>query len=247
MRLKDKVAIVTGSARGIGKDIALRLAKEGAKVIVTDINLEGCQEVVDSFKDFDGKGLAVKCDVTKSDEVVSLVEKTVEEFGKIDILVNNAGITMDSSLKKMTEDQWDKVIDVNLKSVFLCCKYASAKMAENNWGRIINISSLAGVEGNFGQTNYSASKAGIIGITKTLSKELGRKNITVNAVAPGFINTEMTAKIPEKIVEKLLAAIPLGRKGEPEEVAAAVAYLASEEAGFVTGTTLNINGGSYVV
>ncbi|MDW7670036.1 MAG: SDR family NAD(P)-dependent oxidoreductase, partial [Bacillota bacterium] len=189
MRLKDKVAIVTGSARGIGKDIALRLAKEGAKVIVTDINLEGCQEVVDSFKDFDGKGLAVKCDVTKSDEVVSLVEKTVEEFGKIDILVNNAGITMDSPLKKMTEDQWDKVIDVNLKSVFLCCKYASAKMSENNWGRIINISSLAGVEGNFGQTNYSASKAGIIGITKTLSKELGRKNITVNAVAPGFINT----------------------------------------------------------
>jgi 3-oxoacyl-[acyl-carrier protein] reductase len=247
MRIKDKVAIVTGSARGIGKYIALRLAKEGAKVVVTDINLEGCMAVVESFENFGGSGMAIKCDVTKSEEVESLINKTVEAYGKLDILVNNAGITMDATLKKMTEDQWDKVLDVNLKSVFLCSKYASGMMAENGGGRIINISSLSGVEGNFGQANYSASKAGIIGITKTLSKELGRKNITVNVVAPGFINTEMTQKIPEKVVEKLLATIPVGRKGEPEEVAAAVLYLATDEAGFVNGVTLNINGGSYVI
>ena len=246
MRLKGKVAVVTGSARGLGKSIVERLAKEGAMVVVTDVNEEGCIETANEIIANGGDALAVTCDVTNRESVEALALATIKKYGKIDILVNNAGITKDSSLKKMTDAQWDAVITVDLKSVFICTQILSAYMVEQKSGRVISMSSLAGVSGNFGQTNYSAAKAGIIGMTKTWAQELGRKNITANVIAPGFMNTEMTKTIPEDITKTMLASIPLGRKGEPEEVAAAVVYLASDEAGFVNGVTLNINGGAYV-
>lgn len=246
MRLKGKVAVVTGSARGLGKSIVERLAKEGAMVVVTDVNEEGCIETTNEIIANGGDALAVTCDVTNRESVEALALATIKKYGKIDILVNNAGITKDSSLKKMTDAQWDAVITVDLKSVFICTQILSAYMVEQKSGRVISMSSLAGVSGNFGQTNYSAAKAGIIGMTKTWAQELGRKNITANVIAPGFMNTEMTKTIPEDITKTMLASIPLGRKGEPEEVAAAVVYLASDEAGFVNGVTLNINGGAYV-
>lgn len=246
MRLEGKVAVVTGSARGLGKAIVERLAKEGAKVVVTDLNEQGCIETANEIIASGGDALAVTCDVTNRESVEALASATIKKYGKIDILVNNAGITKDSSLKKMTDAQWDAVITVDLKSVFICTQILSAYMVEQKSGRIISMSSLAGVSGNFGQTNYSAAKAGIIGMTKTWAQELGRKNVTANVIAPGFMNTEMTKTIPEDITKTMLASIPVGRKGEPEEVAAAVVYLASDEAGFVNGVTLNINGGAYV-
>lgn len=246
MRLEGKVAVVTGSARGLGKAIVERLAREGAKVVVTDVNEEGCIETANGITANGGDALAVKCDVTSRESVEALAAAIIAKYGKIDILVNNAGITKDSSLKKLTDAAWDAVINVNLKSVFLCTQIMSNYMVEQKWGRIISLSSLAGVAGNFGQTNYSASKAGIIGMTRTWAIELGRKNVTANAIAPGFMNTEMTKTIPADITKTLLAAIPVGRMGEPEEIAAAVVYLATEEAGFVNGVTLNINGGAYV-
>ena len=220
MRLQDKVAIVTGSARGLGKAMVIKMVAEGA--------------------------LAVKCDVTNREEVTALVEETVKVFGKVDILVNNAGITRDAQMVKMTDDNWDAVMNTNLKSMFICSQVASQPMIKQGYGRIINISSIAGQEGNFGQANYSAAKAGAIGLTKTLSKELGRKGITVNVVSPGFIMSEMSAAIPEKIKEQLIARIPLNRAGQPEEIASAVAYLASDEAAFITGQVLSVNGGMYV-
>ncbi|MDK9711139.1 3-oxoacyl-ACP reductase FabG [Acidaminobacter sp.] len=247
MRLEGKVAIVTGSARGLGKAIVARLAKEGAKVVVTDLDQAGCDAVVDEIKAAGGEAMAVACNVTDRIAVQALAASTLEYFGKIDILVNNAGITKDATLKKMTDDQWDAVINVNLKSVFICTQEISKYMVEQKSGRVISMSSLAGVEGNFGQTNYSASKAGVIGMTKTWSKELGKNNVTANVIAPGFMNTEMTKTIPQNIVDQMLSRIPVGRMGEPEEIAAAVVYLASDEAGFVNGVTLNINGGMYVM
>ena len=246
MRLQDKVAVVTGSARGLGKAMALRMAAEGAKVVVTDINDEACLAVKAEIERTGGMAAAIKCDVSNRHEVEALVQKTVQQFGTVHILVNNAGITRDAQMTKMTDDQWDAVIDTNLKSMFLCSQSVSPFMVGQGYGRIINISSIAAEEGNFGQTNYSAAKAGAIGMTKTLSKELGRKGITVNAVAPGFILTEMSGAIPDKVKEQLIARIPLGRAGRPEEVAAAVLFLASEEAAFVNGHVLNINGGMYV-
>jgi len=247
MRLENKVAIVTGSARGLGEAIVVRLAKEGAKVVVTDIDQEGCERVAMKIKERGGQALPKVCDVTDRVSVQALAAATAEHFGKIDILVNNAGITKDASLKKMTDEQWDAVINVNLKSVFICTQEISKFMIEQNYGRVISMSSLAGVMGNFGQTNYSASKAGIIGMTKTWARELGKNQVTANVIAPGFMNTEMTKTIPQKIVDQMLTAIPVGRMGEPEEIAAAVVYLASDEAGFVNGITLNINGGMYVM
>ena len=246
MRLQDKVAIVTGSARGLGKAMVLKMVAEGAKVVVTDINLEACQTVKAEIEAAGGTALAVKCDVTNREEVTALVEETVKVFGKVDILVNNAGITRDAQMVKMTDDNWDAVMNTNLKSMFICSQVASQPMIKQGYGRIINISSIAGQEGNFGQANYSAAKAGAIGLTKTLSKELGRKGITVNVVSPGFIMSEMSAAIPEKIKEQLIARIPLNRAGQPEEIASAVAYLASDEAAFITGQVLSVNGGMYV-
>lgn len=246
MRLQDKVAVVTGSARGLGKAMVLRMAAEGAKVVVTDINDEGCLAVKAEIERTGGTAAAIKCDVSNRHEVEALVQKTVQQFGTVHILVNNAGITRDAQMTKMTDDQWDAVVDTNLKSMFLCSQAVSPFMIGQGYGRIINISSIAAEEGNFGQTNYSAAKAGAIGMTKTLSKELGRKGITVNAVAPGFILTEMSGAIPDKVKEQLIARIPLGRAGRPEEVAAAVLFLASEEAAFINGHVLNINGAMYV-
>ncbi len=246
MRLQDKVAIVTGSARGLGKAMVLKMVAEGAKVVVTDINREACQTVKAEIEAAGGTALAVKCDVTNREEVTALVEETVKVFGKVDILVNNAGITRDAQMVKMTDDNWDAVMNTNLKSMFICSQVASQPMIKQGYGRIINISSIAGQEGNFGQANYSAAKAGAIGLTKTLSKELGRKGITVNVVSPGFIMSEMSAAIPEKIKEQLIARIPLNRAGQPEEIASAVAYLASDEAAFITGQVLSVNGGMYV-
>lgn len=246
MRLQDKVAIVTGSARGLGKAMVLKMVAEGAKVVVTDINREACQTVKAEIEAAGGTALAVKCDVTNREEVTALVEETVKVFGKVDILVNNAGITRDAQMVKMTDDNWDAVMNTNLKSMFICSQVASQPMIKQGYGRIINISSIAGQEGNFGQANYSAAKAGAIGLTKTLSKELGRKGITVNVVSPGFIMSEMSAAIPEKIKEQLIARIPLNRAGQPEEIASAVAYLASDEAAFISGQVLSVNGGMYV-
>ena len=247
MRLQDKVAIVTGSARGLGRAIVTRLAKEGAKVVVTDMDQASCDQVAEEIVAGGGVAMAVACNVTDRAAVQALATATVARYGKIDILVNNAGITKDASLKKMTDDQWDAVINVNLKAVFICTQEITRYMVEQKSGRVISMSSLAGVEGNFGQTNYSASKAGIIGMTKTWAKELGKSRVTANAIAPGFMDTEMTRTIPQNIVDQMLAKIPVGRAGRPEEVAAAVVYLASDEAGFVNGVTLNVNGGMYVM
>ncbi|NLP38003.1 MAG: 3-oxoacyl-ACP reductase FabG [Firmicutes bacterium] len=246
MRLKGKVAIVTGSARGLGKAMALKMAAEGAKVVVCDLNYEGCVAVKEEIEQNGGKALAVRCDVTSREEVAALVAQTMDNFSQIDILVNNAGITRDAQIIKMTDQQWDEVINTNLKSMFICIQEVIKVMIPRNYGRIVNITSIAALEGNFGQTNYAAAKAGIIGLTKTLSKELGRKGITVNAVAPGFMDTEMTKTIPAHIQEQLLARIPLRRAGQPEEAAEAVVFLASDAASYITGQTLSVNGGLYV-
>ena len=242
MKLKNKVAIVTGSGKGLGRAMLLDMAAEGASVVVTDVNYENCLAVKEEIEKMGGKAIAVKCNVTDRAEVAALVAETVKTFGKVDILVNNAGITRDASFLKMTDEQWDTVLTTDLKSMFICSQEVCKCF--KNGGKIVNISSIAGVTGNFGQTNYSAAKAGIIGMTKTLSKELGRKNINVNAVAPGFMNTEMTRTIPDNVKQGMIAQIPLSRPGEPEEVAKVVTFLASEESSYITGQTININGGS---
>jgi len=245
MIFKDRVAIVTGSAQGLGRAMVERLASDGVKVVITDVNEEKINLAVNELTAKGYEVFGAKCDVTNRDEIRALGEKVIEKYGKLDIIVNNAGITKDSSFKKMTDAQWDAVMTVDLKSVFLVSQELVKYLEANGYGRIINISSLAGMMGNFGQANYSAAKAGVVGLTKTLSIELGKKNITVNAIAPGFINTEMTKVIPEDRKKVMIAEIPVGRPGEPEEIAAVVAFLASDEAGFVSGTVINVNGGSY--
>lgn len=245
MIFKDRVAIVTGSAQGLGRAMVERIASDGVKVVITDVNEEKINLAVEELTSKGYDVFGAKCDVTNRDEIRALGEKVIEKYGKLDIIVNNAGITKDSSFKKMTDAQWDAVMTVDLKSVFLVSQELVKYLEANGYGRIINISSLAGMMGNFGQANYSAAKAGVVGLTKTLSIELGKKNITVNAIAPGFINTEMTKVIPEDRKKVMIAEIPVGRPGEPEEIAAVVAFLASDEAGFVSGTVINVNGGNY--
>ncbi|WP_312698987.1 3-oxoacyl-[acyl-carrier-protein] reductase [Sedimentibacter sp.] len=245
MIFNNRVAVVTGSTQGIGLAIAKRLAKEGVKVVVTSRNIDKVNEAVDEIINDGGEAFGIKCNVTNREEVKALGEKVIEKYGSIDILVNNAGITKDSSFKRMTDEQWDVVLDSDLKSVFIVTQELSKYMELNKYGRIINLSSVVGLSGNFGQANYSAAKAGIIGLTKTLSVELGKKGITVNAIAPGFIETAMTQEIPEKIRTEIIASIPVGRAGEPEDIASATAFLASEEAGFISGVTLSINGAMY--
>ncbi len=245
MIFNSRVAVVTGSTQGIGLAIAKRLAKEGVKVVVTSRNIDKVNEAVDEIINDGGEAFGIKCNVTNREEVKALGEKVIEKYGSIDILVNNAGITKDSSFKRMTDEQWDVVLDSDLKSVFIVTQELSKYMELNKYGRIINLSSVVGLSGNFGQANYSAAKAGIIGLTKTLSVELGKKGITVNAIAPGFIETAMTQEIPEKIRTEIIASIPVGRAGEPEDIASATAFLASEEAGFISGVTLSINGAMY--
>jgi 3-oxoacyl-[acyl-carrier protein] reductase len=241
----NRVAVVTGSTQGIGLAIAKRLAKEGVIVVVTSRNIDKVNEAVSEIKGEGGEAFGIKCNVTNRDEVKALGEKVMEKYGRIDILVNNAGITKDSSFKKMTDEQWDEVIDSDLKSVFIVTQELSKYMESNRYGRILNLSSVVGLSGNFGQANYSAAKAGIIGLTKTLSMELGKKGITVNAIAPGFIETAMTQEIPENVRTEIIGSIPVGRPGEPDDIAAAVAFLASEEAGFISGVTLSVNGAMY--
>ncbi|NLH88468.1 MAG: 3-oxoacyl-ACP reductase FabG [Firmicutes bacterium] len=243
MRLEGKVAIITGSGRGLGKEAAFLFAEEGAKVVVGDINYESAEEVAAAIGEEGGEAMAVKLDVTDSASIQAMVDKVLERFGSIDVLVNNAGITADAQLVKMNEDQWDRVIAVNLKGVYNCTKAIAPIMIARGSGRIINTSSVVGVYGNFGQTNYAATKAGVIGMTKVWARELGRKGITVNAVAPGFTMTEMMSTVPEKILSGIRDKTPLGRLGEPRDIAYAYLYLASDEANFVNGATIQVDGG----
>lgn len=243
MRLLDKVAIVTGGGRGIGEATAKKFAQEGARVVIADINQEDIERTVNEIKAMGGEAMGLVVDVTNGESAKKMVADTVLKYGKLDILVNNAGITMDSTLLKMTEDQWDKVIDVNLKGVFNCGQAAAKVMVEQGSGVILNASSVVGLHGNFGQTNYAATKWGVIGMTKTWAKELGRKGVRSNAVAPGFIATPMVKKMPENVVEMMKGKAPLGRLGEPEDIANAYAFLASDEAKFVTGAVLEVTGG----
>jgi len=242
MRLKGKVAIITGGGRGIGEATCLKFAEEGAAVVVAD--LAGQEEVANAIKANGGNAMAVKVDVTDPESVNKMIADTVAAYGKLDVLVNNAGITMDAQFLKMTEEQWDKVIAVNLKGVYLCGQAAAKQMAtQETGGVILNASSVVGIYGNFGQTNYAATKWGVIGMTKTWAKELGRKKIRAVAVCPGFINTPMVAKMPENVIEMMKGKSPLNRLGEPREVAALYAFLASDEAAFITGAAISIDGG----
>jgi len=242
MKLKGKVAFVTGGARGIGKAIATALAKEGADVVISDINLDQAKETAEEVKNLGVKSIAIKTDVTNAQEVEEGVAMAVKDLGKIDILVNNAGINRDALLVRMKEEDWDLVLDTNLKGMYNCTKVMAPLMMRQRWGRIINIASVVGQMGNPGQANYAAAKAGVMGFTKTVARELASRGITCNALAPGFIDTEMTRKLPEEIKEKLKAQIPLNRFGDPEDVAKAVLFLAAE-GNYITGTVINIDGG----
>jgi len=242
MWLKNKAAIITGGARGLGRSFALRLAEEGANIIIADTVAQADNQPDPEIEKFGVQSLIIETDVSKRDEVQNLIDTSIREFKKIDILVNNAGINMDAMLHKMTIEQWDKVLAVNLTGVFNCMQAACMVMREQESGRIINIAS-ASWQGNIGQANYSASKAGIIGLTKTAAKELARKNITVNAICPGFIDTEMTRQIPEKIREIMISKIPMGRVGNARDVANLVAFLASDDASYITGEIINVGGG----
>ncbi|MCX9088641.1 MAG: 3-oxoacyl-ACP reductase FabG [Candidatus Methanoperedens sp.] len=242
MRLENKVVIITGAGSGIGKETALLFAKEGAKVVVADVNEKGGEETVAEIKR-NGDGFFFKLDVSNREQSKQMAKTVLEKYGKIDVLINNAGIVQDAFVSKMTEQQWDKVIDINLKGVFNCIQAVVDIMMNQGSGVIINTSSIVGLNGNVGQVNYSATKAGLIGMTKTLAKELGKKGIRVNAVAPGFIATPMTAAVPEKILEMMTEKTPLRRLGKPEDIANAYLYLASDESNFVNGAVLSVDGG----
>lgn len=242
--LKDKVAIVTGGTRGIGRAIALKLADKGANIVINYRNSDKEAEELKAILEEKGvKVLTVKCDISNFEDSKNLMNKCKEVFGKIDILVNNAGITKDTLIMRMKEEDFDSVIDVNLKGTFNCAKHASAIMLKQRFGKIINMTSVVGIAGNAGQVNYAASKAGVIGLTKSLAKELGSRGITVNAVAPGFINTDMTAGLSEKVKEEASKNIPLKKLGNPEDVANLVGFLASDAANYITGQVINVDGG----
>lgn len=242
-KLSGRTAIVTGAAQGIGKAITLALVQEAAQVCLADLNKETLEKTT---AEFCGQGFSVvscEVNVAEPESVENLISFAQEKLGKIDILINNAGITRDGLVIRMKDEDWNKVIAVNLTGVFYCCRSTARVMLKQKFGRIVNISSVVGLMGNAGQTNYSASKAGVIGITKTLARELASRNITVNAVAPGFINTEMTARLSAEVKEKLLTQIPVGRLGTPEEVAQAVLFLVSPEAAYINGQVLAVDGG----
>jgi 3-oxoacyl-[acyl-carrier protein] reductase len=242
MRFQDKVALVTGAAQGIGKEIALQFAKEKARLAIFDVNEEQLIQTITDLKVYT-QVLGFRVDVTNLEEVEKKVNKIIDNFGRVDILVNNAGITRDNLLLRLSENDWDKVLSINLKGAFNCIKAVSKPMLKQRYGKIINISSIIGIMGNAGQVNYAASKAGLIGVTKSLAKELGSRNITVNAVAPGYIRTAMTEKLDAKIKEKMLAMIPLARLGEPSDVAKAVLFLSSNDADYITSQVLVVDGG----
>ncbi len=246
MLLKDKVALITGSAQGIGKSIAVAMAKEGANIIISDVNLELSNQTAQEIQQLGVKAIALKLNVTDPADVETSVKQAVEQLGKIDILVNNAGITKDGLFIRMKKEDWDAVLGINLTGVFNVTKAIAPLLMKQRWGRIINIASIVGQMGNFGQANYSASKAGLIGLTKTLARELASRGVTVNAIAPGFIQTAMTDKIPAEVKQKMLESIPMGKLGQPEDIAAAAVFLASGAAEYVTGQVLAVNGGMYM-
>ncbi|KPL19510.1 MAG: hypothetical protein AMJ92_02590 [candidate division Zixibacteria bacterium SM23_81] len=243
MKLKDKVAVVTGAGRGIGRTIALQLAREGASLVCWDIEEESVVQTAREVEAMGSLGLSFRVDVAQFNQVSSAVEQILGRFSRIDILVNNAGITRDNLLARMSEEEWNQVLDVNLKGTFNCTKAVVKQMMKQRSGRIVNIASVVGLMGNAGQVNYCASKAGIIGFTKAVAKELASRAITVNAVAPGFIETEMTKGLGDRGRETFLKAIPLRRLGKPEDVALLVSFLVSEDAGYVTGQVINVDGG----
>jgi len=241
--LQDQVALVTGAARGIGRTIALKFAENGAHLVLSDLDLAGAEGVAREIEALGRQAISVEADVSNLEQADQLVKRAIEHWGRIDILVNNAGITRDSSLIRMDESQWDMVIRVNLKGTFNCLKAATRPMMKQKKGRIINISSVVGVMGNAGQANYAASKAGVIGLTKSAAKELAGRNILVNAVAPGFIETEMTLALPEKIIENYKTLIPLQRLGRPEDVAEVCVFLAGPHSSYITGQVIHVDGG----
>ncbi|MBI4301027.1 MAG: 3-oxoacyl-[acyl-carrier-protein] reductase [Chloroflexi bacterium] len=242
--LSSKVAIVTGGSRGIGRAVVLKLAERGAKVVVNyRSNATAAAEVMAAIKARDGEGLVQATDISQPQEVAKLVETALTSYGKIDILVNNAGITRDGLILRLSEGDWDEVLATNLKGAFLCTKAVLRPMIRQRWGRIVNIASVVGIIGNAGQANYAAAKAGLIGLTRATAREVASRGITVNAIAPGFIKTEMTQSLSEAQRQELLKQIPFGYFGSPEDVAATVAFLSSEEAAYITGQVLNIDGG----
>jgi 3-oxoacyl-[acyl-carrier protein] reductase len=243
MMLEGKNAVVTGSGQGIGRIIALRLAEQGANVVVSDVVAETAQSTADEIRAMGRKAEVVLCDVRKLDQCEALIDKAVESLGSVDILVNNAGVTRDNLLMRMKEEDFDFVIAINLKGVFNCCKSVVRQMMKQRSGRIVNIASVVGLMGNAGQVNYSASKAGVIGLTKTLAKEFASRGVTVNAVCPGFIQTAMTDKLSDDVIALYKQQIPLQQLGTPEDVANAVLFLSSDMASYVTGETIRVDGG----
>jgi 3-oxoacyl-[acyl-carrier protein] reductase len=243
VRLKEKTAIITGAANGIGFAAAERFAREGANVILADFDAEIGRQREEELREEGLQARFIQVDVSKRESIDELVRQVLEEYGRIDILINNAGITRDSMLAKMAAEDFQKVIDVNLTGVFHCTQAVIPSMIEQGKGKIISTSSVSGVYGNIGQTNYAAAKAGVVGMTKTWAKELGRKGINVNAVAPGFIHTGMTAKVPEKVIGQMKQMVPLGRLGSPEDISNAYLFLASDESDYINGTVLHVDGG----
>ena len=246
MSLNGKIALVTGAAQGIGRDIAMGLASDGADVAICDVNLEAAQKTAGDIEAKGGKSLALKANVASTADVTAMVDQVVEKFGRIDILVNNAGITRDGLILRMKDEDWDLVLSINLKGAFLCTKSALKYMTKQRAGTVINIASIVGAMGNAGQANYVASKAGLIGLTKTIAREYANRNITANAVAPGFIDTAMTQALSENVRQELAKQIPMGKLGTPEDVANAVRFLASPWASYITGQVIHVNGGMYM-
>ena len=243
---KDKVAVITGASRGIGRSIALALAEAGAKIVAVDVDPVATEAIVAELKEKGTEAIAVIGNVTVTEDTEKMIDAAVAAFGRVDILVNNAGITRDGLLMRMKDEDWDAVLSVNLKGAFLCSRAASKVMTKQRYGRIINIASVVGQMGNAGQANYCASKAGLIGLTKSNARELAKRNVTVNAVAPGFIATAMTDALPEKVREELTAQIPLARLGSAEDIAHAVVFLALEKSAYITGHVIAVNGGMYM-
>ena len=243
MRLEDKVSIITGAGQGIGQATALKFAQEGAKVAACDINMEKIAETVRLVKEAGGEAMGFKVDVTDKASIAAMVQGVMAKWGRIDTLVNNAGIVQDAQFKKMSEDQFDRVIDVNLKGVYNCTKAVVEIMLQQNSGVILNASSIVGIYGNFGQTNYAATKFGVIGMVKTWARELGRKGIRANAICPGFVETPILSSMPEKVVRMMEDRVPMGRLAKPEEIANTYAWLASDEASYINGAVIEVSGG----
>jgi len=246
MRLKDKVAIITGSARGIGQATALKFAAEGAKVVVCDLDRKAVDEVVAQIVAKGGQGIGFTVNVTDKASIAAMVKGVTDKYGRVDVLVNNAGIVDDAQFRKMTDEQFDRVIDINLKGTYNCARAVVDIMIAQNAGVILNASSVVGIYGNFGQTNYAASKFGVIGMAKTWASELGRKGIRANAICPGFVETTIVKSIPEKVMQAMIERVPLGRLAKPEEIANTYAFLASDEASYINGAVIEVSGGASI-